>query len=47
MKKFILVVFIGVVLGMNLYVFINDILIDDSMKEVDRIQETTTAVYME
>lgn len=47
MKKFILVVFIGIVLRMNLYAFINDILIDESMKEVDHIEDSTIAVFME
>lgn len=47
MKKFILVVFIGIVLGVNLYGCVNEILIDDRMKEVDHVKETTTAVYVE
>lgn len=46
MKKFILVVFIGIVLAADLYGIVNDIMVDE-IKEVDHIEETTTTVYME
>lgn len=46
MKKFILVVFIGLVLAINLYGFVNKLMVED-VKEVDHVAETTTIVYME
>jgi hypothetical protein len=46
MKKFLLVVFIGMVLAINIYGFVNEIMID-AIKEVDHIEDTTIAVYME
>ena len=46
MKKFILVVFIGLVLAINLYGIVNKLMIDE-VKEVDHIKETTITVYME
>lgn len=45
MKKFILVVFIGAVLAMDLYGIVNEIMIGN--EEIDHIQETTTTVYLE
>lgn len=45
MKKFILVVFIGAVLAMDLYGIVNELMVNN--EEIDHIQETTTAVYME
>ena len=47
MKKFLLVVFIGAVFATNLYGCVNSLLIDDRMEEIDHIDETTTAVYVE
>ena len=46
MKKFILVVFIGIVLAIDLYGIVEELMVDD-VKEVDHIEETTTTVYME
>ena len=46
MKKFILVVFIGIVLAIDLYGIVNEIMVDD-VKEVDHVKETTMTVYME
>lgn len=46
MKKFILVVFIGLVLVMNLYGIVNKIMVEYS-KEIDHVAETTITVYME
>lgn len=45
MKKLVLVIFIGIVLAMDLYGIVNDIM-NDKM-EVDHIKETTVTVYME
>jgi hypothetical protein len=47
MKKFLLVVLIGMVATLNLYGCVNELLIDDGMKEVNHIEETTTTVYWE
>ena len=41
-----LVVFIGVVLAMNLYGIVNKFMNED-LKEIDHIEETTMIVYME
>ena len=46
MKKFLLVIMIGMVLAMDLYGFVDE-LMDDGIKEVDHIDETTIRVYME
>ena len=46
MKKFILVVFIGTVLAIDLYGIVEDLMLDD-IKEVNHIEETTTTVYTE
>ena len=46
MKKFLLVTMIGVVLAMNLYGIVNQFM-NDRVKEIDHIKETTTIVYME
>ena len=46
MKKFLLVIFIGVVLAINLYWIVNK-LMADYMQEIDHISETTMIVYME
>ena len=45
MKKFLLVVLVGIVLAMDVYGFVNDYM--NELKEVDHINETTTTVYME
>ena len=46
MKKFLLVALIGLVLAMNLYGVVNQIM-NDEVKEIDHIKETTITVYME
>ena len=46
MKKFLLVTMIGLVLAMDLYGIVNQFMTED-VKEIDRIAETTTTVYME
>ena len=46
MKKFLLVIMIGLVLAMNLYGIIKELTTVDE-QEVDHIKETTTIVYME
>ena len=46
MRKFLLVVLIGLVLVMNLYGIVNKFMNED-VKEVDHIKETTTMVYAE
>lgn len=45
-KKFLLVVFIGIVLAIDLYGIVNEIMIDE-VKEIDHISETTKTVYVE
>ena len=46
MKKFILVLFIGMALAMNVYGIVNEIMIDE-VQEINHIEETTTTVYVE
>ena len=46
MKKFLLVTMIGLVLAMDIYGIVNQIMIND-IQEVDHIKETTFTVYME
>lgn len=46
MKKFLLVVLIGMVLAMNLYGIVNKFMVEN-VEEIDHIAETTTTVYME
>ena len=46
MKKFILVLFIGMVLVINLYGIVNKLMVED-VKEIDHVEETTVTVYME
>lgn len=46
MKKFILVIFIGMVLAINLYGIVNNLMVDE-VKEIDHVEETTITVYME
>lgn len=46
MKKFLLVVLIGMVLAMNLYGIVNKIM-KEEVQEIDHIKETTVTVYME
>lgn len=46
MKKFILVIFIGMVLAINLYGIVNKLMVDE-VKEIDHVEETTMTVYME
>lgn len=46
MKKFLLVTMIGLVLAMDLYGIVNQLMKEET-KEIDHIKETTIAVYME
>lgn len=46
MKKFLLVLLVGMVLVMNLYGFVNEFMVEKEV-ELDHIAETTTMVYME
>ena len=46
MKKFLLVVFIGMVLAINIYGIVNEFMVDD-VEPVDHIAETTETVYVE
>lgn len=45
-KKFLLVVLIGMVLTMDVYGVVNEFM-NKPVKEVNHIEETTTIVYME
>lgn len=46
MKKFLLVVFIGMVLALNLYGIVNKLMVNE-VKEVDHVSESTITVYVE
>lgn len=46
MRKFLLVVLIGMVLAIDLYGIVNKFMVED-VKEIDHIKETTITVYME
>lgn len=46
MKKFLLVLLVGMVLAMNLYGFVNKFMTEE-VEEIDHIEETTVTVYME
>lgn len=46
MKKFILVVFIGMVLAINIYGIVNKFMVDE-VTPIDHVEETTVTVYME
>ena len=46
MKKFILVIFIGMVLAIDLCGIV-DKYMNDKIEEVDHVEETTVTVYME
>jgi hypothetical protein len=46
MKKFLLVVFVGMVLALNLYGIVNKLMVNE-VKEVDRVSESTITVYVE
>ncbi len=46
MKKFLLVVLMGMVLAMNLYGIVNKFMTEE-VKEIDHIKETTITVYTE
>lgn len=47
MKKFLLVVFVGMAVAMNLYGIVNEYLINNEIEEANHIEETTTTVYLE
>ena len=46
MKKFLLVVFVGMALVINLYGIVNKFMVEE-VEEIDHIKETTVTVYME
>lgn len=46
MKKFLLVVLIGMALAIYLYGIVNKYMTEE-VKEIDHIEETTVTVYME
>ena len=46
MKKFLLVVFIGMVLAIEIYGVINQFMVKE-VEEIDHIAETTMTVYAE
>lgn len=46
MKKFLLVVLIGMVLAINVYGIVNKFIYEEA-EETNHIEETTTAVYVE
>lgn len=46
MKKFILVVFIGIVLAINIYGIVTKFMVEETT-EVDHIKESTIVVHME
>lgn len=46
MKKFLLVVFVGMVLAIDLYGIVKDLMTEE-VKPIDHIEETTVKVYME
>ena len=47
MRKFLLVVLMGMALAMNLYGFVNEFFMVEEIEEIDHIEETTTMVYVE
>lgn len=46
MKKFLLVLFVGMVLVMNLYGIVSKFMVEEEI-EINHIVETATTVYME
>ena len=46
MKKFLLVLLVGMVLAMDLYGIVNKFMVEEEVV-IDHIAETTTTVYME
>lgn len=46
MKKFLLVLLIGMAMAINVYGFVNQYMVED-IQEIDHIKETTTTVYVE
>lgn len=46
MKKFLLVVFIGMAVAISMYGFVNEFMVED-VEEINHIEETTMTVYME
>lgn len=47
MKKFLLVIFVGLVLAINIYGIVNKLMVNEEIKGVDHVVETTVTVYME
>ena len=46
MKKFLLVVFIGMALAIEIYGLVNQFMVNE-VEEIDHITETTMTVYVE
>ena len=46
MRKFLLVVLIGMAVAINLYGFVNEFMVEE-VEEIDHIEETTMTVYVE
>lgn len=46
MKKFLLVVLIGMVIAINVYGIVNEFIYEE-VEEINHIEETTTTVYVE
>ena len=46
MKKFLLVVLVGMAVVINIYGFVNELMVEE-IERNDHISETTTTVYME
>lgn len=47
MKKFLLVAFIGIVFAINLYAIVNHIASNYDLKNLDRVDNGCTIVYVE
>ena len=47
MKKFLLVVFMGIVLAMNLYALVNNIVSNYDVQNLERVENGCTVVYVE
>lgn len=46
MRKFLLVILVGMVLAINIYGFVKGFMVE-KVKEIDHISETTMTVYVE
>ena len=47
MRKFLLVMLIGMALSIYIYGVVNQLLVKEEVEEINHIAETTTTVYME